>query len=85
MVVEVNPEDDAHACFYVSASMMMFRTATYEIVQFVRKKFAYLLNYERLITAREPELTMERLLFTMGTSRKISEELVRLCSETVVK
>lgn len=82
VLCEDNPDDDDRACFYVAASFLMFRMVNAESIKFLRKKFAYLLNYQRLITAREPELTMERLA-TFGFDQ-VSQETVRLCPEGLV-
>lgn len=73
-----NPDDDSLACFYITSSLMMFRMANSESIKFLRKKFAYLLDYQRLITAHEPELTMERLatIATMNRVNELPEEMV---------
>lgn len=80
IVYTENPADDPNACFFVTCSVLMFRVVNSESIQYLRSKFARLLDYQRLVTAHEPDLTMERFatVSTMNPDVKVfPEEMVK--------
>ncbi|KAG4078612.1 hypothetical protein HA402_005570 [Bradysia odoriphaga] len=79
IIYKENPKDEPLACFYVTASFMIFRMVNYESITFLRKKCAYLLNYERLMTAHEPELTMERFSTISTMNENVKELPEKMC------